>query len=136
MVYALPRIGTVVYAFGVVVLLQCGIDAICPCAPPFLGFGLLVPIGGGYGFAFVLTLLRVIDFVPVLVKNVLLFLLRASFAALLKGAHGKHNMGVWVAAACVMYANIGAHSSRDKMLFYIFADKGNVLLPCQFHGQG
>ena len=100
-----------------------------PCRPPFLGFGLVVPVGGGYGFAFVLTLFSVIDFVPVPVKNVLLFLLRAPLAAFLKGAHGQHDMGVGVAAACVVYANVGAHSRRNKMFFDILPHKGNDLLP-------
>lgn len=45
-------------------------------------------------------------------------------------------MGVWVAAACVVYANVGAHSRRHKMPFHILADKGNALLPRQFAGQG
>ena len=65
-----------------------------PCRPPFLGFGLVVPVGSGYGFALVLPLFSVIDFVPVPVKNVLLFLPCSPLAALIKGAHGQHDMGV------------------------------------------
>lgn len=127
MVYPLPRIGTVVYALGVVAALQCGIDAIRPRRPPFLGFGLLVPVGSRYGFAFILTLFRVIDFVPVPVENVLLFLLRAPFAALFKGAHGQHDMGVRVAAILVMYADVGAHSSRHKMPVDVLAEKASSI---------
>jgi len=52
-----------------------------------LRFGLLVPVGSGNGFTFVLPLFRVIDFIPVPVKNVLLFLLRSPLAALVKGAY-------------------------------------------------
>ena len=73
LVYPLPRIGTVVYALGMFVLLQKLITDFSPRRPPFLGFGLVVPIGCRNGLALVLTLFRVIDFVPVLVKNVLLF---------------------------------------------------------------
>ena len=62
-----------------------------PCRPPLLRFFLLVPVGSGNGFAFVLPLLRVIEFIPGLVKNVLLFLLRSPLAALVKRAHSPDN---------------------------------------------
>ena len=86
LVYPLPLIAAVVDTLGVAALLQSPVANISPCAAPFLGFGLLVPVGGGNGFAFVLPLFRVVDFVAVPVKNILLFLLRAPLAALLKGA--------------------------------------------------
>lgn len=73
LVYPLPRIATVIYALGVSVLFQFLIADFSPCASPFLRFCLLVPIGGGNGFAFVRTLFRVIDFVAVPVKNILFF---------------------------------------------------------------
>ena len=62
LVYPLPFITAVVDTLRVSVLLQCLIAKPRPCRPPFLGFGLLVPVGSGNGFAFVLPLLRVIDF--------------------------------------------------------------------------
>ena len=98
--------------------------------PPFPGLGLVVPVGGGYGFAFVLTLFSVVDFVAVLpVKNVLLFLLCAPLAVFVKGAHGQHDMGVGIAAACVIYANAGAHSRRHKLRFYMYV---YVVVPVVF----
>ena len=134
LVYPLPLITAVVYALPVSVLLQTLVAELRPCRPPFLRFGLFVPIGGGNGFAFVLPLFGVIDFIPVPVKNVLLFLLRSPLAALVKRAHSQHDMGVGVAAACVVQAYIGAHSRRHKMPFHILADKGNAFLPRQFAG--
>ena len=74
LVYPLPLITAVVDALGVSVLLQRPVAKLRPCRPPFLGLGLLVPVGSGNGFAFILPLLRVIDFIPVPVKNLLFFL--------------------------------------------------------------
>ena len=83
-------------ALVVSVLLQRPVAKLRPCRPPFLGLGLLVPVGGGDGLAFVLPLFRVIDFLALRVKNVLLFLLRSPRAALLDGARCQHDMGVGV----------------------------------------
>ena len=135
LVYPLPLIAAVVDTLGVAALLQSPVANISPCAAPFLGFGLLVPVSGRDRFALVLPRFRIVDFAALLVKNVLLFLLRAPLAALLKGAHGKHDMSVRVAAARVMYGKVGAHSRRHKIAVHILADKGNALLPCQLHGQ-
>ncbi len=92
--FPLYFITAVVYALRVSVLLQRLIAKLRPRRPPFLSLGLLVPVGGGNGFAFVLPLFRVIDFVPVPVRNVLLFLLRSPLAAFVKRAHSQHDMGV------------------------------------------
>ena len=102
LVYSLPFITAVVDTLGVFVLFQCLITKPRPCRPPFLGFGLLVPVGSGNGFTFILPLFRVIDFITVPVKNVLFFLLRSPLAALVKRAHCQHDMGVGVAAARIM----------------------------------
>ena len=80
LVYPLPLITAVVDALRVSVLLQRPVAKLRPRRPPFLGLGLLVPVGGGNGLAFVLPLFRVIDFLSLRVKNVLLFLLRAPCA--------------------------------------------------------
>jgi len=63
--FPLPLITAVVDALRVSVLLQRPVAELRPCRPPFLGFGLVVPVGGGYGLAFVLTLFSVMDFVAV-----------------------------------------------------------------------
>ena len=97
LVDALPLITAVVDALGVSVLLQRPVAKLRPRRPPFLGLGLLVPVGGGDGLALVLPLFRVIDFLSLRVKNVLLFLLRSPCAVLLDGAHCQHDMGVGVA---------------------------------------
>ncbi len=73
---------TLVDALGVSVLLQRPVAKLRPRRLPFLGLGLLVPVGGGNGLAFVLPLFRVTDFLSLRVKNVLLFLLRSPCAAL------------------------------------------------------
>ncbi len=136
LLYPLPLIAAVVDALGMAVLLQRPVADFSPCAAPFLGFGLLVPIGGRDGFAFVLPCFRVVDFVALRVENILLFLLRAPLAALLKRPHGEHDMSVGIAAACVVDGKVGAHSRRYKIAVYILANKRNVLLLRQLHGQG
>lgn len=54
---ALPLITAVVDALVVSVLLQRPVAKLRPRRPPFLGLGLLIPVGGGNGFAFVLPVL-------------------------------------------------------------------------------
>ena len=136
LVYPLPFITAVVDTLRVSVLLQNLIADFRPRRPPFLGFGLLVPVGSGNRPALVLPLFRVIDFLSLRVKNVLFFLLRAPRAALFNGAHSQHDMGVGVAAACIVDSEVGAHSCRHKMPLHILPHKGNALLPRQFAGQG
>ena len=101
-VYSLPLIAAVVYTLGMISLFKIRIADFSPRRPPFLRFGLLVPVGGGNGLAFVLPLFRVVDFVAVLIKNILLFLLRAPCAVLLNGAHGQQDMGVGVAVVLIV----------------------------------
>lgn len=55
-VYSLPLIAAVVYTLGMISLFKIRIADFSPRRPPFLRFGLLVPVGGGNGFAFVLPL--------------------------------------------------------------------------------
>ena len=50
-VYSLPLIAAVVYALGMISLFKIRIADFSPRRPPFLRFGLLVPVGGGNGFA-------------------------------------------------------------------------------------
>ncbi len=76
------------------VLLQRPVAKLRPCRPPFPGFGLPVPASGENGAAFVLPLFQAIDFIALWVKNVLLFLLHAPYAASVKRAHGHHDMDV------------------------------------------
>lgn len=67
--FPLPFITAVVDTLRVSVLLQRLIAEPRPCRPPLLGFGLLVPIGSGNGFTFVLPLFRGIDFIPVFIHQ-------------------------------------------------------------------
>lgn len=69
LVDALPLITAVVDALVVSVLLQRPVAKLRPRRPPFLGLGLLVPVGGGNGFTFVLPLFRGIDFIPVFIHQ-------------------------------------------------------------------
>ncbi len=50
LVYPLTFITAVVYALRVSVLLQTLVAELRPCRPPFLRFGLLVPVGSGIRF--------------------------------------------------------------------------------------
>ena len=70
LVYPLPFIAAVVYLLDMVPFFQIGIADFSPCPAPFLRFGLLVPVGGRDGLAFVLPFFRVADFVAVPVKDV------------------------------------------------------------------
>lgn len=96
---SLALVASVAYALGVVAALQIPIANISPCSTEFFDFGLLVPVGGGNGFAFVPLLFGVIYFVALLVKYVFLFLLRAPGVALLKWEYCQHDMDVGIAAA-------------------------------------
>ena len=55
------------------------------------------------------------DTLAVLVKVIFLFGLRCPCAALVKGAHGKHDMTMGVAAVGVMDSKIHAHSFGNKL---------------------
>ena len=65
---------------------------------------------------------------PVLVKVILLFGLRRPCAALIKGAHGKHDMTMGVAAVCVVNGKVNAHSFGNKLRGTVFPDKPDLFL--------
>ena len=102
LVYPLPFIAAVVYTLGMISLFKIRIADFSPCRPPFLRFGLLVPVGGGDGLALVLPLFRVVDFVALRVKNILLFLLVSPCAVFLNRSHGQQDMGVGVAVVLIV----------------------------------
>ena len=62
------------------------------------------------------------------VKDILLFGFRRPRAALVDGAHSQEDMGVRVAAACVMDIEVGAHSFRNKLRGAVFPDKAGLFL--------
>lgn len=135
LLYALPLEASVVYPLGVSCHFQIAVDGFSPCLAPFLGIGSFPPVGGGYGLAFVGTLFRVIDFVALRVKYILLFLLISPRSVLTDGAHCQHDMRVRISVLFVVYGDVGAHSRRNKSMFHIIAHKGNALRSRQFFGQ-
>ena len=64
----------------------------------------------------------------VFVKVIFLFGLRRPCAALVKGAHGKHDMTMGVAAAGVVNGKINAHSSGNKLRGTVFPDEPDLFL--------
>ena len=64
----------------------------------------------------------------VFVKVIFLFGLRRPCAALVKGAHGKHDMTMGVAAVSVVNGKVNAHSSGNKLRGTVFPDKPDLFL--------
>ena len=68
------------------------------------------------------------DTLAVFVKVIFLFGFRCPRAALVKGAHGKHNMTMGVAAVGVVDNKIHTHSSGNKLRRTVFPDKPDLFL--------
>ena len=64
----------------------------------------------------------------VFVKVIFLFGLRRPCAALVKGAHGKHDVTMGIALAGVVNGIINAHSSGNKLRGTVFPDKPDLFL--------
>ena len=62
------------------------------------------------------------------VKVIFLFGFRRPYAALIKGAHGKHDMTMGISVALVVYAEVGAHSFGNKLRGTVFPDKPYLFL--------
>ncbi len=114
---------------GMAAALQSGVYRIGPALPPYLGFGVIVPVGGGDGFTFIRTLLFIVNLVAVAVENVFLLLLVAPCPVLANRAQGQHDMGVRVPVAFIVNTDIGAHSGFNEMPMCVIANERDVLLP-------
>ena len=68
------------------------------------------------------------DTLAVLVKVIFLFGFGKPLAALVHRAHGQEDMGMRIAAACVMDIEVGAHSLRNKLRGTVFPDKPDLFL--------
>ena len=84
--------------------------------------GLIVRVRQGFGEP------NKIYALAVLVKVIFLFGLRRPCAALVKGAHGKHDMTMGISVALVVYAEVGAHSFGNKLRGTVFPDKPYLFL--------
>ena len=107
--------------------LQKVVGKVSPYLAPQEGVVLVVP-------ACEVNLVRLIsaawqaDTLAVFVKVIFLFGLRRPRAALVKGAHGKHNMTMGVAAVGVVDNKIHTHSSGNKLRGTVFPDKPDLFL--------
>jgi len=107
--------------------LQKVVGKVSPCLAPQEGVVLVVP-------AREVNLVRLIsaawqaDTLTAFIKVIFLFGLRRPRAALVKGAHGKHNMTMGVAAVGVVNGKIHTHSSGNKLRGTVFPDKPDLFL--------
>jgi len=105
---ALPLIGAVVDAFGYALLLQKAVDRLGPALPPFLGFGLVVPVNRIYFPGFERAAFQN-DTLVVAVEYVFLSRLRRSASVLFHWAHCQHDVCMRVSIVFIVDANVGAH---------------------------
>ena len=115
---------------------QCNVRGILPSRPLFIGFRLLVPVGGRYRTTFILAFCGIILLVSILVKDVILFLFTAPCTVFIYRTHCEHNVRVSIPVSCVMYAKVGTHLGADKFFFHISVSKGDILFHRQLNRQG
>ena len=123
----LPLIAAVVDALRAVVLFQKLIGKVSPHLAPDLGVLLTVPVHKVNLAGFVSAAGQA-DSLAVFVQHIFLFGFRKPLAPFVHWAHGEKNMSVWVAAACVMYIEVCAHSSGNKLRGTVRADKPYLFL--------
>ena len=63
------------------------------------------------------------DAFAIFIKHIFLFGFRKPLALLIHRAHRQEDMGVRVAAACVVDIEVGAHSFGNKLRGTVFTDK-------------
>ena len=107
--------------------LQKVVGKVSPCLAPQEGVVLVVPACKVNFVGFVSATWQA-DTLAVLVNVIFLFGFRCPCAALVKGAHGKHNMTMGVAAVGVVNGIINAHSSGNKLRGTVFPDKPDLFL--------
>jgi len=107
--------------------LQKVVGKVSPCLAPQEGVVLVVPACKVNLVGFVSATWQA-DTLAVFVKVIFLFGLRRPRAALVKGAHGKHDMTMGVAAVGVVDNKIHTHSSGNKLRGTVFPDKPDLFL--------
>ena len=107
--------------------LQKVVGIVSPCLAPQEGVVLVVPACKVNFVVFVSAAWQA-DTLAVFVKVIFLFGFRRPRAALVKGAHGKHNMTMGVAAVGVVDSKIHTHSSGNKLRGTVFPDKPDLFL--------
>jgi len=107
--------------------LQKVVGNVSPCLAPQEGVVLVVPACKVNLVGFVSAAWQT-DTLTVFIKVIFLFGFRRPRAALVKGAHGKHNMTMGVAAVGVVDSKIHTHSSGNKLRGTVFPDKPDLFL--------
>src|SRR5699024_5802004 len=107
--------------------LQKVVGKVSPCLSPQEGVALVVP-AGQVNFVGLVSATWQADTLAFLVKVIFLSGLRRPCAALVKGAHGKHDVTMGIALAGVVNGIINAHSSGNKLRGTVFPDKPDLFL--------
>ena len=123
----LPLVAAVVDALRAVVLFQKLIGKVSPHLAPDLGVLLTVPVHKVNLAGFVSAAGQT-DSLAVFVQHIFLFGLRQPLAMCVHRAHGEKNMGVRIAAACVMDVEVCTHSSGNKLRGTVRTDKPYLFL--------
>src|SRR5699024_9745707 len=107
---------------------------ICPCLTPQEGVALVVP-AGQVNFVRLVSAAWQADTLAVFIKVIFLLGLCRPCAALVKGAHGKHDVTMGIALAGVVNGIINAHSSGNKLRGTVFPDKSDLFLCGYLYGE-
>ena len=127
LVYAALGVAAVVDTLRASVPLQKVVGKVSPCLAPQEGVVLVVP-ACKVNFVRLVSAAWQAYALAVFVKVIFLFGLRRPCAALVKGAHGKHDMTMGVAAVGVVNGKIHTHSSGNKLRGTVFPDKPDLFL--------
>lgn len=119
---ALPFIAAVVDALRAVALLQKAVGKVSPRLAPDLGVVVAVLVHKVNFSCFVSAACKT-DALTVFIKHIFLWGFRKSLALLAHRAHSQEDMGMGIAAACVMDIEVGAHSFGNKWRGTVFTDK-------------
>ena len=127
LVNAALGVAAVVDTLRASVSLQKVVGIVSPCLAPQEGVVLVVP-ACKVNFVRLVSATWQADTLAVFVKVIFLFGFRRPCSALVKGAHGKHNMTMGVAAVGVVDNKIHTHSSGNKLRGTVFPDKPDLFL--------
>ena len=127
LVYTALGVAAVVDTLRASVPLQKVVGIVSPCLAPQEGIVLVVP-ACKVNFVRLVSAAWQADTLAVFVKVIFLFGFRCPCSALVKGAHGKHNMTMGIAFVGVVNGIINAHSSGNKLRGTVFPDKPDLFL--------
>ena len=123
----LPLIAAVVDALRAVIPFQKLIGKVSPRLAPDLGVLLTIPV-----HKVNLSCLKISagkpDSLAAFVQHIFLFGLRKPLAPFVHWAHGEKNMGVRIAAACVVNVEVRTHSSGNKLRGTVRTDNPYLFL--------